>query len=164
MIQRLLKEGLRSFISVFLWTLSQDCDDAFNGHQHRKSSKVFDICIFFICMYIYNTILCIILPLHQITKNKLCKCEGVSNAASMGGMVNLTSLAFLTAVINLSQFLFYWKSRKHYRRVFIFLFEQNGNAKNIFVVLSYSLLFMLTQLWRLPLLRNPVMWKMSIVN
>ncbi len=25
---------------------SQDCDDAFNGHQHRKSSKVFDICIF----------------------------------------------------------------------------------------------------------------------
>ncbi len=67
MIQRLLKEGLRSFISVFLWTLSQDCDDAFNGHQHRKSSKVFDICILKECMYIYNTILCIIL--HQITKN-----------------------------------------------------------------------------------------------
>ncbi len=33
---------------------SQDCDDAFNCHQHRKSSKVFQICILFLCMYIYN--------------------------------------------------------------------------------------------------------------
>ncbi len=44
----------------------QDC-----GHQHRKSPKVF-MCIFFKCMYIYNSILCIKLPLHQITKNSLC--------------------------------------------------------------------------------------------
>ncbi len=45
--------------------------DAFNGHQHRKYSKVVDICIFFFkCMYIYYTIICIILPLNQIT-NKI---------------------------------------------------------------------------------------------
>ncbi len=51
---------------------SQDGDDAFNGHQHLKSSKVFHICIKKKIMDIYNTILCIILPLHQITKNSLC--------------------------------------------------------------------------------------------
>ncbi len=50
--------------------ISQDRDDAFNGHRHRKSSNVFDICIFFKCMYIYNTIIGIILLLHQITKKK----------------------------------------------------------------------------------------------
>ncbi len=45
-------------------------DDAFNGHQHRKSLNVFYIYIFslfFKCKHIYNTILCIISPLHQIT-------------------------------------------------------------------------------------------------
>ncbi len=30
--------------------------------------QTFLIFVFFLCMYIYNTILCIILPLHQITK------------------------------------------------------------------------------------------------
>ncbi len=34
-----------------------------------------------------------------------------------------------------------------------------GMQKNIFVVLSHSLLFKLTQLWWLLLLRNPEMWK-----
>ncbi len=46
-------------------------DDAFNGHQHRKSLNVFYIYIFslfFKSKHIYNTILCIISPLHQITK------------------------------------------------------------------------------------------------
>ncbi len=36
---------------------------------HRKSS-VFHICIF-LCMYIYNTIICIILHLYQITKKNV---------------------------------------------------------------------------------------------
>ncbi len=41
----------------------------FNGHQHRKSSKVFFVFIF-LCMYIYNTMLCIIWPLDQIAQKK----------------------------------------------------------------------------------------------
>ncbi len=81
----------------------------------------------------------------------------------MGGMVNLTSFALLAAVISLSQFFSFIENHKNTIVEFFFLlFEQNGNAKNIFVVLSHSLLFKLTQLWRLPLLRNPEMWKRSI--
>ncbi len=107
-------------------------------------------------MYIYNTFLCIILPLHQITK-----CEGVSNTASMWGTVNVTSFALLTAVISLPQFFpFYWKSWKHYRRVFSFCnFKQMGMQKIYLWYATHSLLFKLTQLWRLPLLRNPETWK-----
>ncbi len=48
---------------------------------------------------------------------------------------------------------------EHYRGVFLLLFEQK--IKNSFVALSHSLLSKLTQLWRLPLLRNPEMWKRS---
>ncbi len=40
----------------------------FNGHQHHKSSKVFMVLFLKNCMFIYNTILCIISPFHQITK------------------------------------------------------------------------------------------------
>ncbi len=48
----------------------------------------------------------------------------------MGGMLHLTLFSLLTAVISLSQFFsFYWKSWKHYRRVFILLFEQMGMQK-----------------------------------
>ncbi len=73
------------------------------------------------------------------------------NAASMRGTVNLTSL--LTAFISLSQFCScFWKS--HNRGVYLLLFEQMT-----FVVLSHSVLLKLTQLWQLPLLRNPEMWK-----
>ncbi len=80
-------------------------------------------------MYIYNTILCIISPLHQIT-NKLVNANArVFNAASMGGTVNLTSLSLLTAVISLSQFFsFYWKSLKHYRG---FAIWANGNGYSL---------------------------------
>ncbi len=61
----------------------------------------------------------------------------------------------LTAVISLSQFFyFYSKSWRPYHRVYLTIWA-NGNAKNISVVLSHSLLFKLTQLWPLPLLRNP---------
>ncbi len=63
--------------------------------------------------------------------------------------------SLLTAVISLSQFFyFYSKSWRHYHRVYLTIWA-NGNAKNISVVLSHSLLFKLTQLWPLPLLRNP---------
>ncbi len=44
---------------------SQDCDDAFNSHQHHKSSIVFHRCNKKKKVH-YNTILCIGLPLHQI--------------------------------------------------------------------------------------------------
>ncbi len=66
----------------------------FNSHQRRKALKHFHICIFF-----FNVLL---LSLHQIQKTSL----GVSNTASMGGTVNLTSFSLLTAVISLSQFFF----------------------------------------------------------
>ncbi len=46
-------------------------------------------------MHIYNTLLCIIFPLHEITKKNSIHCsEGVSNIASMGVMINLTLLFF----------------------------------------------------------------------
>ncbi len=54
-------------------------------------------------MYIHNTLglLCIISPLHEITR------KVDANAASMGGMVNLTYFYLITAVISLSQFFFF---------------------------------------------------------
>ncbi len=58
-------------------------------------------------------------------------------------------------------FSFYWNSWKQYRRVFILLFEQMRMQKKC-VVLSHSPLFKLTQLWWLPLLRFPEVWKRSI--
>ncbi len=49
--------------------------------------------------------ICVILPLHQITKKKkkksYCCCEGVSNTAAVGVTVNLTSVSLLTAIISL---------------------------------------------------------------
>ncbi len=41
------------------------------------------------------------------------------------------------------------------------VFLSKKKKKKKFVVLSHSLLSKLTQLWRLPLLRNPEMWKRS---
>ncbi len=57
-------------------------------------------------MYIYNTKLFILLPLHQKKKkkNSLRQCKGVSNVESMEGMVNLTLFSLLNAVISLSHF------------------------------------------------------------
>jgi len=46
-----------------------------NGHLYRKSCVLhlkFFIFNFFRCIYIYNTIFCVILPLHQITKRRPC--------------------------------------------------------------------------------------------
>ncbi len=74
-----------------------------------------------------------------------------------------------TAVISLSKcFPFYWKSWKTRSYSFYFAIGANVNAIYIYiyiyilvVLLSNSLLFKLTQL-RLPLLKNPEMWKRSI--
>ncbi len=80
----------------------------------------------------------------------------------MGGTVNLTSFVPPTEVISLSHFLsFYWKSWNIIVE-FLFCYLSKWGCKNIFVVLSHSLLFKLTQLWRFPLLRNPEMWKGSL--
>ncbi len=71
----------------------------------------------------------------------------------MGGMINLTLFSLLTAVIS------------HYQGVFLLVFEQMGMQK-IYLWYSpiHSLLLQLTQLWRLPLLRNPEMCKRSIIT
>ncbi len=84
---------------------SQDCDDAFNSHQHHKSSIVFHRCNKKKKVH-YNTILCIGLPLHQI-KIKLVNANArvFSNAGSMGGMVHVKSFS-LTLYQSFSVFLF----------------------------------------------------------
>ncbi len=59
----------------------------------------------------------------------------------MGGTVNLTSFVPPTAVISLSHFLsFLLKVVKHYRRVFILLFEQMGVQKYICGTLPFTAL------------------------
>ncbi len=130
----------------------------FNGHQHRKSSKDFYIFIFFKCMYIYNTILYIISPLHQITKNLV----NANARVFLMQRVNLALFSLLTAVISLSQFFPFLKVVKTLLRRFSFAISANGSVKNIFVIPSHSLLSTFTN-WRLPLLRNPEMWKRSIM-
>ncbi len=65
----------------------------------------------------------------------------------MGGTVNLTSFALMTAVISLSQFFSFIESHKNTIIELLFCYlNQMGMQKNIFVVLSHSLLFKLTQL------------------
>ncbi len=59
----------------------------------------------------------------------------------MGGMVNLTLFALLTAVISLSQFLSLIESRENTVVEFYLANQQMGWQKNIFVLLSHSLLF-----------------------
>ncbi len=82
----------------------------------------------------------------------------------MERMVNLTSFSLLTAVISLSIFFLFLKVKKTLSWSLSFAIWENGNAKkNIFAVLSHSLLLKLTQLWRLPLLRNPEIWKRPII-
>ncbi len=54
-------------------------------------------------MYIHNTILCIISPLHEITKN-------IVDANARVFLIHLTSFSLITAVISLSQFSFFFFS------------------------------------------------------
>ncbi len=58
------------WLSLLNGPFSQDCGDAFNSHQHRKSSNVFDICIFF---YIRTCkTLLFVLYITNLQKKSLC--------------------------------------------------------------------------------------------
>ncbi len=75
-------------------------------------------------MHIFNTILCIILPLHQITIN-----TNVRGFLMLGGMVNLTPFSLLTAVISLSQFISFFESHESTIVEFLFCYLSKWECK-----------------------------------
>ncbi len=81
-------------------------------------------------MYVYNTILCIILPAHQITNTIVYANARVSNAASMGGKVNLTSFA---AVISLSQLFYFIESHENTIVEFVFCYLNKMGMQKIYL-------------------------------
>ncbi len=98
-----------SKFSVRYGPFSEDCDDAFNCHQHRKSSSFSYLYFFLLCTFIT---LFFVLYYHQITKK----------------LVNANARV-MTAVINLSQKKKLLKVMKTLSWSFSFAIFASGNAK-----------------------------------
>lgn len=104
-----------------------------DSHQHRQSSRVY--------IYIYILNICTFITLYLVLYH-LCLKLQKKKPVQVNVRVFLYhgSLFLLPLPVSLP---FYWKSWKHYRGVF--------------------LLFRNSKKWRFPLLRNPEMWKSSII-
>ncbi len=81
----------------------------------------------------------------------------------MGGAVHVTSFSLLTVIISLSQFLFFFESRENTIAEFFFCYFCKWECKKyICGTLPFTALEVY-QLWRLLLLRNPEIWKRSVM-